>query len=111
MGAHMEQLALFAIPRGYKEDEDAGSSGAAPGIGTDDSSDKQSQADSRPDYEDQKNLIDKKIRSGQTKAVEAAETPPRPKREGKVIDIMHLLQQSVKQARRKEEPARRRKAS
>ncbi len=58
-----------------------------------------------------KNLIDKKIRSGQTKAVEAAETPPRPKREGKVIDIMHLLQQSVKQARRKEEPARRRKAS
>ena len=62
-------------------------------------------------YDDLKNLIDKKIRSGQTKAVEAAETPPRPKREGKVIDIMHLLQQSVKQARRKEEPARRRKAS
>jgi Ankyrin repeats (3 copies) len=55
VGAHMEQLALFAIPRGYKEDEDAGSSGAAPGIGTDDSSDKKSQADSRPDYEDQKN--------------------------------------------------------
>jgi len=43
-------------------------------------------------YDDLKNLIDKKIRSGQTKAVEAAETPPRPKREGKVIDIMHLLQ-------------------
>src|SRR5438093_1386820 len=62
-------------------------------------------------YDDLKNLIDKKIRSGQTKAVEDAETPPRPKREGKVIDIMHLLQQSVKQARRKEEPARRRKAS
>ena len=62
-------------------------------------------------YDDLKNLIDKKIRSGQTKAVEAAEAPPRPKREGKVIDIMHLLQQSVKQARRKEEPARRRKAS
>lgn len=55
VGAHMEQLALFAIPRGYKEDEDAGSSGAAPGIGTDDSSDKKSQADSRLDYEDQEN--------------------------------------------------------
>jgi ankyrin repeat protein len=51
VGAHMEQLALFAIPRGYKEDEDAGSSGAAPGVGTDDSSGKKSQADSRPDYE------------------------------------------------------------
>ncbi|KAH8749410.1 hypothetical protein F5882DRAFT_488661, partial [Hyaloscypha sp. PMI_1271] len=33
VGSHMEQLALFAIPRGYKEDGDAGSSRAAPGHG------------------------------------------------------------------------------
>jgi DNA end-binding protein Ku len=54
-------------------------------------------------------LIDKKIQSGQTKTVAPTEAPPRRKREGKVIDIMHLLRQSVEQAK-KEEPARRRKA-
>ncbi|KAH8805202.1 hypothetical protein F5884DRAFT_885273 [Xylogone sp. PMI_703] len=52
VGSHMEQLALFAIPRGYKEDEDAGSSRAAPGHGSDDSSDR---SFIRPDYEDEDN--------------------------------------------------------
>jgi hypothetical protein len=40
VGSHMEQLALFAIPRGYKEDGDAGSSRAAPGHGSDTSSER-----------------------------------------------------------------------
>jgi DNA end-binding protein Ku len=56
-------------------------------------------------------LIDKKIQSGQTKAVAPAEPEKPARRQGKVIDIMDLLQQSVKQAHRKQEPARRRKAS
>jgi DNA end-binding protein Ku len=61
-------------------------------------------------HEDLLKLIEKKIQSGQTKAVATAEVAPRPQRQGKVIDIMHLLQQSVKQAQKKEEPVRRRKA-
>ena len=61
-------------------------------------------------HDDLLKLIDKKVQSGQTKALAPAEAAPRPKRQGKVIDIMHLLQQSVKQAQKKEEPARRRKA-
>jgi hypothetical protein len=52
VGSHMEQLALFAIPRGYKEDSDAGSSGAAPGHGMDASSD---WSLIRPEYEDEDN--------------------------------------------------------
>jgi hypothetical protein len=48
----MEQLALFAIPRGYKEDGDAGSSRAAPGHGSDGSSERSL---IRPDYEDEEN--------------------------------------------------------
>jgi DNA end-binding protein Ku len=56
-------------------------------------------------------LIEKKVESGQTKSVEAAEPAPRAKRTGKVVDIMHLLRQSVEHARKKDEPARRRKAS
>jgi hypothetical protein len=31
LGRHMAQLVLFAIPRGYKESGDAGSSGPTPG--------------------------------------------------------------------------------
>ena len=62
-------------------------------------------------HEDLLKLVDKKIQSGQTKVVAPTEAAPRPQRQGKVIDIMHLLQQSVKQAQKKEEPARRRKAS
>jgi DNA end-binding protein Ku len=56
-------------------------------------------------------LIDKKVESGKTKMVAPAERAERPQRQGKVIDIMHLLQQSVKQAQKSEEPVRRRKAS
>ncbi|CAG8954757.1 hypothetical protein HYFRA_00004682 [Hymenoscyphus fraxineus] len=52
VGRHMEQLALFAIPRGYKEDGDAGSSRAAPGHGSDNSSERSLV---RPDYEDEVN--------------------------------------------------------
>jgi hypothetical protein len=52
VGSHMEQLALFAIPRGYKEDGDAGSSRAAPGHGSDGSSDRSLV---KPDYEDEDN--------------------------------------------------------
>jgi hypothetical protein len=52
VGSHMEQLALFAIPRGYKEGSDAGSSRAAPGHGSDGSSDRSLV---KPDYEDEDN--------------------------------------------------------
>lgn len=38
MGAHMVQLALFAIPRGYTEEGEADSANAAPQIDTDESS-------------------------------------------------------------------------
>jgi DNA end-binding protein Ku len=60
-------------------------------------------------HDDLMKIIDKKIKSGKTKVIEST-APARPRERGKVIDIMHLLQQSVKQADRKEEP-RRRKAS
>lgn len=52
VGAHMEQLALFAIPRGYKEDGDAESGLAVPGHGSDASSEGSLV---RPDYEDDDN--------------------------------------------------------
>jgi DNA end-binding protein Ku len=61
-------------------------------------------------YEDLLNLIDKKVKAGKTKVVEPAGETPRPKREGKVIDIMDLLRQSVKQKQGKEGAPRRRKA-
>jgi DNA end-binding protein Ku len=65
----------------------------------------------RDDYHDDLlKLIENKIKAGKTKAVEPVEKP-RPKRRGKVIDIMELLQRSVKQARAKEGSARQRKAS
>lgn len=47
-------------------------------------------------------LIERKIKTGQTKTVGRAAKAPHAKREGKVIDIMHLLQQSVKRAQSKE---------
>jgi DNA end-binding protein Ku len=56
-------------------------------------------------------LIDKKIKSGQTKTIGPAEAAPRPKQQGKVIDIMHLLRQSMEQAHKKNAPPRSRKAS
>ena len=52
VGSHMEQLALFAIPRGYKEDGDADSGGAVPGHGSSFCSDRSLV---RPDYEDEDN--------------------------------------------------------
>jgi DNA end-binding protein Ku len=56
-------------------------------------------------------IINKKIKSGKTKVIETSK-PAAPRQErGKVIDIMHLLKQSVKQAdRKKDAPARQRKA-
>jgi DNA end-binding protein Ku len=64
----------------------------------------------RDEYrEDLLELIDRKVKSGQTKTIEPGETASRPKRQGKVIDIMHLLRQSVAQVQKKE--PRRRKAS
>jgi DNA end-binding protein Ku len=66
----------------------------------------------RDDYHDDLlKLLEKKVKAGKTKVVESSEGPVRPKRQGKVIDIMDLLQQSVKQARAKEGSARQRKAS
>jgi DNA end-binding protein Ku len=62
-------------------------------------------------HEDILRMIDKKIKSGHTKVIEPAEAVPPPKRQGKVVDIMHLLRQSMEQAGKKDEPARRRKAS
>jgi DNA end-binding protein Ku len=62
-------------------------------------------------YDDLRKLIEKKVKAGQTKVVESAAEAPRPKREGKVIDMMHLLRQSVKQAQSKEGTTRQRKAS
>jgi DNA end-binding protein Ku len=61
-------------------------------------------------YEDLLKLIDKKVKAGKTKVVEPAREAPRPKREGKVIDIMDLLRQSVKKKQGKEGTTRQRKA-
>src|SRR6266850_587667 len=54
-------------------------------------------------------MIDKKIKSGQTKAIEPVEAVRKPKPQGKVVDIMHLLRQSMDQANKKQEPSRSRK--
>lgn len=63
----------------------------------------------RDDYHDDLlKLVEQKVKSGKTKTVASA-AAPKPKREGKVIDIMHLLRQSVQQAQSKEAPARSRK--
>lgn len=66
----------------------------------------------RDEYrEDLLKLIDKKVKSGQTKAIAKTESASRPERRGNVVDIMHMLRRSVDQARKKEEPPPRRKAS
>lgn len=62
-------------------------------------------------HQDLLQMIDKKIKSGQTKALEPVETGRQPKHRGKVIDIMHLLRQSVEQGQKKNEASRSRKAS
>lgn len=65
----------------------------------------------RDEYRDDiLNLIDRKIESGKTKAVAPGGPSRRAEQKGKVIDIMHLLQQSVEEANKKEERPRRRKA-
>jgi DNA end-binding protein Ku len=56
-------------------------------------------------------LIEKKIKSGRTKTVASMEGESKPKQPGKVIDIMHLLRQSVDQVRKQDQSSRRRKAS
>lgn len=55
-------------------------------------------------------LIQRKIKSGQTKTIEPAAKPARAPRGEKVVDIMHLLRRSMDQARKKTEPQTRRKA-
>jgi len=54
-------------------------------------------------------IVEEKVEAGKTKAVEPAKPAARAPQRGKVIDIMHLLRQSVKEAE-KTAPARRRKA-
>jgi DNA end-binding protein Ku len=56
-------------------------------------------------------LIDRKINSGRTKTVAPVEGESKPKGPAKVIDIMHLLRQSMDQVRKQDQPSRRRKAS
>lgn len=56
-------------------------------------------------------LIQRKIKSGQTKTMAPAGKPARPAPSGKVVDIMHLLRRSMDQVRKKSEPQARRKAS
>ena len=67
----------------------------------------------RDDYHDDLlTLIQKKIKAGQTKAIESARESPRPKRKDNVVDIMSLLRQSVKKAQQgKAGTGRQRKAS
>src|SRR5262245_16094834 len=62
-------------------------------------------------HQDLLEMINKKIKAGRTKAIEPAETARQPKRQGKVIDIMHLLRKSMEQAHKEVEPSRKRKAS
>jgi DNA end-binding protein Ku len=62
-------------------------------------------------HEDLLKLIDKKAKSGQTKALPAAERPSRRQGRGKVVDIMHLLRESVNKAGKSAAEPRRRKAS
>jgi len=56
-------------------------------------------------------LIREKIKRGQSKTIEPASKPAAAKSPGKVIDIMHLLRQSVDQKRKRNETQRQRKAS
>jgi DNA end-binding protein Ku len=61
--------------------------------------------------EDLLKLIEKKVKSGQTKAPAPSKRGPRAPGQGKVVDIMHLLRESVEKAARSAEEPRRRKAS
>jgi DNA end-binding protein Ku len=59
-------------------------------------------------------IINEKVDSGKTKIVETTMPAARREQRGKVVDIMHLLRQSVEQAgkrgKHKDEPTSRRKA-
>jgi len=70
----------------------------------------------RDEYRDDlMKIIDRKVESGKTKVVETAMPAAPREQRGKVIDIMHLLRESVEQASKrgehKDEAPRRRKAS
>ena len=68
----------------------------------------------RDDYHDDLlKLIQKKIKAGQTKVLDAPRDAPRPKRKDNVVDIMSLLRQSVAKAAQqgKQGTGRQRKAS
>ena len=62
-------------------------------------------------HQDLLKMINEKIKSGKTKAIEPVEAARKPKQQGKVVDIMHLLRQSMDQVNKKNEPSRSRKAS
>ena len=62
-------------------------------------------------HEDLLKLIDKKVKAGETKALATAEHPARRQGGGKVVDIMHLLRESVSKASKSAAEPRRRKAS
>jgi DNA end-binding protein Ku len=66
----------------------------------------------RDEYrQDLENLIEKKIKSGRPRSVSASTKASARKTGGKVVDIMSLLRRSVDQAQKKDDSARRRKAS
>jgi DNA end-binding protein Ku len=59
-------------------------------------------------HDDLLKLVERKVKEGKTKSLEAPDSRPRPKRQAKVVDIMSLLKESVAQAQSK--PVRQRKA-
>ena len=62
-------------------------------------------------HDDLMKIIAKKIKAGKTKVIETTKTAAKAPERGKVIDIMHLLRQSMKQADKKPDRSRQRKAS
>lgn len=62
-------------------------------------------------HDDLMKIIAKKIKAGKTKVIETTKTAAKAPERGKVIDIMHLLRQSMKQADKKSERSHQRKAS
>jgi DNA end-binding protein Ku len=61
-------------------------------------------------YNDLMKIIDAKIKSGKTKTIEERSRTTTP-RTSKVVDITHLLKQSVERVQQNKQPAARRKAS
>jgi DNA end-binding protein Ku len=61
-------------------------------------------------YDDLMKIIDAKIKSGKTKTIEERSRTTAP-RTSKIVDITHLLKQSVERAQQNKQPAARRKAS